>query len=329
MLFQIASDVHIESYRWTERKIEKKELISFMESVMEPVAPNLILAGDIGCPGSQEGAADYELFLHIQSARFERVFVVTGNHEYYSKHWDKNEIDNVIQKIISNISRQNVYFLNNRSNVIPGSNIRLIGTTLWSMIPIDKIPVVSQTCQDYRKVHISRGSDARWMTPEDTIDWHLKDLKFIRSELEEAKTQNQTALVITHHAPLHAGVSDPQFRHTESNSLYSTDLTEMIMEYKSVLAAWIFGHTHWQFDYTIGGVRIVANQYGYTNPKGHLAKLYLPKFAIEVNHAPRAGNLSSSTTQPQSPTAGPSSAINDCHEKSEANGHLVQYQRTG
>ncbi|KAI1780508.1 hypothetical protein F4818DRAFT_435713 [Hypoxylon cercidicola] len=43
-------------------------------------APNLILAGDIGLLSHYDAYLD---FLHNQTARYDRVFSVLGNHEFY------------------------------------------------------------------------------------------------------------------------------------------------------------------------------------------------------------------------------------------------------
>ena len=43
-------------------------------------APNLILAGDIGLLSNYEAYLD---FLHNQTERYDRVFLVLGNHELY------------------------------------------------------------------------------------------------------------------------------------------------------------------------------------------------------------------------------------------------------
>ena len=44
--------------------------------------PNVILAGDIGYPKEES----YKKFIHDISYKFEKVFVISGNHEYDNRN---------------------------------------------------------------------------------------------------------------------------------------------------------------------------------------------------------------------------------------------------
>jgi hypothetical protein len=46
---------------------------------IDAIAPYLLLAGDIGNPYQKK----YELFLENISKKFEKIFIISGNHEYY------------------------------------------------------------------------------------------------------------------------------------------------------------------------------------------------------------------------------------------------------
>jgi hypothetical protein len=46
------------------------------------------------------------------------------------------------------------------------------------------------------------------------------------------------------------------------NGGYSSDLSEFIVD-RPQIAVWVHGHTHHNFDYTVGSTRIVANPRGY------------------------------------------------------------------
>lgn len=91
---QIASDLHLEhGGRPSER--------------IRPSAPVLALLGDVGSPGySPECAEEYGDFLMQQSANFDKVFVLAGNHEYYSsaghaKELIDREIENFCVSILA------------------------------------------------------------------------------------------------------------------------------------------------------------------------------------------------------------------------------------
>ena len=66
--FQVLSDLHLEV---------GQQYFSFD---FPTTAPNLILAGDIGALSNYEAYLD---LLHNQTERYDRVFLVLGNHEFY------------------------------------------------------------------------------------------------------------------------------------------------------------------------------------------------------------------------------------------------------
>jgi len=68
---QYISDIHLELLHIEEIKSRINKII--------PVCPTLILAGDIGNPFHQ----GYKLFIQEMNNKFEKVFLVSGNHEYY------------------------------------------------------------------------------------------------------------------------------------------------------------------------------------------------------------------------------------------------------
>ena len=48
-----------------------------------PCAPYLGLLGDIGTPALPKQFKDYEIFLNSMADKFSKVYLLTGNHEYY------------------------------------------------------------------------------------------------------------------------------------------------------------------------------------------------------------------------------------------------------
>jgi hypothetical protein len=87
--------------------------------------PNLILAGDIADPSADE----YRLFLGHCSQLFERVFVILGNHEMWLECGGKPHRPHVTCATLCRT------YLLTRSHFDVGSEVRIIGTTLWSKIP--------------------------------------------------------------------------------------------------------------------------------------------------------------------------------------------------
>lgn len=108
MRLQFLSDVHLE-YR-------------HLIPVIKPAAQYLALLGDIGNPFQ----ANYSSFLQQASQKFEKVFLISGNHEYLYN--DIPTTNNRISEICN--SFDNVHYLNNQQ--IQVNDIIILGTTLWT-----------------------------------------------------------------------------------------------------------------------------------------------------------------------------------------------------
>lgn len=119
-ILQYISDLHLE----TQKKILPD---------IEPLIPGmsyLILAGDIGNPYHEK----YRNFLQINSQKFNKVFIVSGNHEYYSNAKQQRTISDIDLEISKLCSRfENIHYLQQKSFNLHGWT--LAGCTLWSSIP--------------------------------------------------------------------------------------------------------------------------------------------------------------------------------------------------
>lgn len=150
---QFMSDLHL------ERKKKFKPI--------KPKSENLALCGDIGHPDDPL----YKDFLSYVSDKFERVFLIAGNHEYLHRNYkprNHNEVNQKIQDVVSNM--KNVKFLNNES--VPFDNKRvLIGSVLWSTGKYNK--------------------------------FHQPCLAFLKEELNKTKKAGKEAIVVTHYLQCH------------------------------------------------------------------------------------------------------------------------------
>eukprot|EP00727_Mastigamoeba_balamuthi_P004813 m51a1_g1433 hypothetical protein (613) ;mRNA; f:88850-91557 len=221
-----------------------------------PVAPYLGLLGDIGLlikEGEVSCLQTYREFLMRQASRFERVFVVMGNHEFYKK--DVEDAKKTLAELCS--LQPNITMLDRSSFVTP-EGVRVVGSTLWSEVPESQRAEVTLTLNDYRRIRTTGG---RLLTVDDTNSWHMQDRAFIQSELELAKDENQKVVVLSHHAPVAQCCSSAaEFYDKPANHGFMTDLSHM---FGPPMAAWLYGHTHWFQDMTIKGTQIASNPHGY------------------------------------------------------------------
>jgi 3',5'-cyclic AMP phosphodiesterase CpdA len=246
MKIKILSDLHLEFYKTLERAP-----IQYIEAN----ADILILAGDIGYPGSSL----YKEFIDLMAKRFKHVILITGNHEYYvtcARKWDVDTVDKYLKELVKEWS--NVHYLNNESIMIEG--YKFLGTTLWTKILNEDYIDVAFQMNDYKKIYFN---SRQTISPHHTINWHQNSIKWLQEEFKEVVP----TIVVTHHAPsIRKEVSNPN--HLKMKSAYINDLESIIPKH---ILLWAYGHTHFSADFICENevTRIVNNPFGY---KGEFLK---------------------------------------------------------
>ncbi|KAH3761968.1 Serine/threonine protein phosphatase [Pelomyxa schiedti] len=216
---QVLSDLHLEMEGQT----------NFLRH-FTPCAPYLALCGDIGNPYEEA----YVDLLADVSTKFERVFVVAGNHEFYRNEYTATR--KYIRELCGVFG--NVSFLD-RDSIVVGK-VRVIGCTLWS----------SEGSLRFNDYYIIKYGD-RVPTPEDTTIWHHEDVNFIEEQLALAASENQAVVGLSHHLP-----------HLTCASI-GTDLRGMICSPSSPVRMWCYGHSHGTLKESFGKQLLVSNQLGY------------------------------------------------------------------
>ena len=247
MKLQILSDLHIETHEGT---YEVKKSCNI-----------LCLLGDIGLASQKK----YRNFIKSQAQLFDHVFVIAGNHEYYDVKIELG--DQIIEETCSKVD--NLHFLNNSSFII--DNVRFIGTTLWSRIPIKHYTEIMNRIADYERIRKHKISDTNRM--------HDKAVEFIENEIKLAKELNQKVVILTHHAPIFKSAAE-HYLSKPTQHAYATPL-EHLFENEEHVKMWGFGHTHWCNDVTIGkgNTRVVSNCFGY---EGEDTNGFNPEFTVEI-----------------------------------------------
>lgn len=262
---QVASDLHIE-FKSAD-----------VETVIIPQAPTLALLGDIGNACTK----DLRDFLLLQSDRFERVIFVPGNHEYYNVGRAQILVDEQrrwMQSVCS--ERDNLYFMEKDFMVID-DDVVILATTLWSEIPDDKFRTTKRQMADYELSYIQpvrKGRPPRKMTPLYTCEEHRECVAWLEKSLQNIRnnTKYSKVVVLTHHTPLMTGTSHPRFEGGSLTCCFSSDLRHLL---HSPISAWACGHTHYNFDMNVQGVRVVSNQRGYDKDS---KRGYNSEFVLEI-----------------------------------------------
>ena len=211
-LIQYASDLHIEN--GFPRKLIAKR-------------PYLILNGDIGLPFEPS----YKNYLLNISNDFEKVFVISGNHEYdIMKNNDKVTFEMIDEKI-ENICkmRNNLFYAQKKQFVLDEKDsIDLVGCTMWSALPKSK-------------QHL-----------------HEDHKKFLLKTLENQKNRN--FVFATHHCPSYYCIDKKYPNRTRDYFVSNNNILE---KKNDNLILWIYGHSHKNQTFFINNTLLSSNQYGY------------------------------------------------------------------
>lgn len=264
----------------------------------------LVLAGDIcvakhfvdGRPTYvQHLAKEYRQFFDNVTKEFPHVVYCLGNHEHYQGDIAKSY--NILKE---HLDYSNLHILEKECWEHMGHTF--IGGTLWTdMNKEDSLAMnyAQQSMNDFREVlnsnrmvvrqvpvyeqnplwtgdgknggyynkdstganimigYKSKEEPARW-TPEDSVADHKKMLDYI-----DIVTRNPGSyIVVGHHVPSELGVAD-MYKGNLLNAAFRSDLDDFI-EARPQIKLWMFGHTHFNFNFWIGDTHLLCNPRGYT-----------------------------------------------------------------
>lgn len=214
------------------------------------VAPNLILAGDIGRPD----IPSLTYFLLKQSQRFENIFYVSGNHCFY---------DGIYQKRLQQLEELNnlhphIHFLQSSSFLLP-HKVRILGTTLWSNIPSEKKQLISESLIDYRCIFIEENNKIRSITVDDTNEWHSNEYQWLIKQMNESREKDEHVIIITHHCPSRVNTCLKEDEDAGLEHAYVNDLHHL---FQHPVRLWCYGHTHRSTNFILNSTRIISNQLG-------------------------------------------------------------------
>lgn len=278
MKIQIVSDTHLEFRQDNFRRIIK------------PAAPILCLLGDISACGNDDDFETYKKFLTYLSNKFQFIFHIPGNHEYYTTGNKNITVKDTIKYIDMKIhaftkTLPNVIFMNNTTTrlTINKKKYVFVGSTLWTNVQIKDRAEINSRMNDYSEAYM-HNAKPRSMTAEQKLAWkpvrryniedmskfHVTSVRYIRKEMQKIQP-DEIAVLLTHHKP----VRDSPLTDIISQA-YESDLTGVIIAPPFKVAA--HGHTHKKYDKVINKVRIVSNPKGYINQKTK----YDDTFTVEI-----------------------------------------------
>lgn len=218
----------------------------------------LFLAGDV-C--FQNHPLFYKFFDYC-SSNWEKVFYTPGNHEFYIKKKNYNELSFEYKHRLQE-RYKNIYYLDNEC-VALNDEIDVYGTTFWTNPPFSSTSQAKQYINDYNFINYFREDNRSVVDLDITYVKKLSGISFNGLKMHLENTKKQT-IVMTHFPPLRTGTSSPKYKNQDpiiANYFSWPDSTLDLFKITNV-PLWISGHTHWSYDFEKDGVRFVSNQVGY------------------------------------------------------------------
>lgn len=269
MRIQILSDFHIEFFEDYPRHLEV-ECQRIAEACRNVDA--LVIAGDLGAPflnNTQPTTTGwdhmpsftdfqglYKKVLEYFCSRYDQVFLVAGNHEFYGTNIEDG------LKWLESIRFENFLLLDGLGFFNIADGVKIIGSTLWF------------GAKDFNVDYWKGMSDSKYnsTTLESLEELGLQSARKIATEMEIIAKYHSSdkVIVVSHMAPTNRSVPK-QFRGSNLSRFYVNELVfpaiERMQRDKPLLKVpdvWIHGHTHSSFDYCMPfGTRIVCNPFGY------------------------------------------------------------------
>lgn len=213
----------------------------------------ILLGGDIHYRPELLGAMLREIRETQRDAT--RIIVVPGNGEYARQ--ELGESRRLYREAVQGVP--GAVFLDDEAVVLP-SGLRVIGSTLWSLIAEDELDRYSAMLADegLQGVDDIRLGD-RFLTLRDTNELHLAARSFLAGQLRGlSEAERGRTVVCTHFWPtLRPWTGRPGVPDEEFYQVIGADLDELIAECGP--RVWLCGHAHTTHHVTIGSTRISSN----------------------------------------------------------------------
>ena len=270
MKFDLISDFHVEmNIMNKDTRTWKDDDPIFYAWDQDKKSDVLVVAGDIS------NSLEYTTFVLREALdHYPEVIFTDGNHEHYSNYMDKTGGTNVtsdmnyFRKLAGDYPNL-TYFDGDQTKQI-GSTL-FIGANGW----YDFTMAVGMHTYEQRRAWKTGSNDPRCIRfgkknkPDklarrqaDQLAQHVKDAQD-NDEIEEI-------VVVTHTIPhLKAMISDITHPWYQLNGAYGNGYMSRVWasDPNNKIKLWVFGHTHYLYDFVAEGFRFVSNPRGYRGEK--------------------------------------------------------------
>ncbi len=236
MKLHVTSDLHLDHYADYGKSILKYFDATSIDA--------LIVAGDL-MDGSHDRLSERTESIKKLCELYPYVFMVMGNHDYYGSSFKEVADQNKeYQEMFPNL----VILEPGMNYIHEDTGLKIAGGTLWYP-DSNVVQKLKGGWPDFRFIKYGKTQIF-----EDNI-------KF-RSHLNDLADTWKPDIVISHMVPTPLGIHS-EYKDSEYNCFFVSDETELIKKIQPKL--WIFGHTHFPFDFKIGNTRLYCNPGTYPN----------------------------------------------------------------
>ena len=273
MKIAIASDLHLE--------FGTLELDNPQGAEVLVLSGDILVASDLAQHDPHRIMGDsrsnrYHDFMERCCEKFPHVIYVMGNHEHY--HGDFANTIPHIKTMFGHL--KNLHVLDKEMFVL--GDVHFVGATLWTnMNNEDPLTLYHMTrmMNDFRivknssrAVHYKSYNDIEnpskptfrtregKFSPDDAVTDFKLTVEYLKLMLETNRSKK--FVMCGHHAPSRQSTHAMYAHDQLMNGGYSSDLDQFILDQEN-LVLWTHGHTHHNFDYTVGQCRVVCNPRGY------------------------------------------------------------------
>lgn len=244
---QFPKDKSLKIYYVSDLHFEFQSAMNFSKYFSKSEKKNSILCicGDSVpvCLDTAQPLFFFRDFVSQCSRLFNYVFIVSGNHEYYS---DRKAPMEFIEYNLRNFCGgfPNVFYLQRNGFIVELFDKRylIIGATLWTEMNDAQCKLVRPLMNDYNQILFSDGNN---FTPYHANLIHAYHIRFINQTIEAYKNQVDHIIVMTHHKPYDIdefGTLASE-RKPGTKFAYMSDAVGKITE-KNKKIFWFYGHTH-------------------------------------------------------------------------------------
>lgn len=188
------------------------------------------------------------------------VIYVCGNHEAY-RH-DLAQLVPALRRRAAETDGRVIFLEQERADFqIRGCRLAVLGATLWTDYRLigDQVAAMGRAARALND-HNLIAYDGRRCMPQDELALHEATRTWLAEAIPAARRDSDRVVVATHHGPL-PDANAEEYRGDPLSPAFTSDLRPEIDRWAPDL--WVWGHTHFSTETTLGRTRLVSAQRGY------------------------------------------------------------------